>query len=419
MSHPVYDPFDASFQADPYPAYAWLRDHEPVHHHRSDGRAPSFWAISRFDDVWAAVRRPEVFSSASGLTFFRDEIEQLGLPPTIVMLDPPVQTRLRALIGRAFTPRRVSRLEDQIRTFVRGRLEELARKTRDGEPADLHGDFSTTVPTWVLAELFGLPESDRARFGPWVQTLTRLQNDGFDASSLLDTGSGAERDPQAEAGTRVIGEMFEYFSAAISAARKEPGDDLLGALVLAEIEGERLSDWDILGFCFVVVAGGTDTTAGLISHTVLLTGADMAQRELVVADPALVPDALTECLRLESSVQGLARTTLEDVRVQDQEIPAGDKVMMLYGSANHDPREFGETADQLDVRRHVPRHLAFGSGPHFCVGSHLARLQARVAIEELFATHPRITVDPAAGVRHESAFVRGWVSLPAHGLTPA
>jgi cytochrome P450 len=409
MSHPVYDPFDAAFQENPYPAYSWLRDHDPVHHHPADSRAPAFWALSRFADVWDAVRRPEVFSSASGLTFFRDEIGQLGLPPTIVMLDPPVQTQLRALIGRGFTPRRVALLEDRIREFVRGRLAGVAVRAADGLSVDLHHDFSATIPTWVLAELFGLPESDRERFGPWVQTLTRLQNDGFDTSGLLGAGAGVQ----------VIGEMFEYFTAAIAAARSDPGDDLLGALVTAEIDGERLTDWDILGFCFVVVAGGTDTTASLISHTVQLTGAAPAQRALLVDDPSLVPDALSECLRLESSVQGLARTTLEDVEVEGVRIPAGEKVMMLYGAANHDPREFGETADRLDVRRQAPRHLAFSSGPHFCIGSHLARLQARVGIEELLAAFPQVDVDAAAGVRHHSAFVRGWVSLPAELGQPA
>jgi cytochrome P450 len=263
----------------------------------------------------------------------------------------------------------------------------------------------------VLAELFGLPESDRQRFGPWVQTLTRLQNEGFAADALL----GGEGDSAAH-GVEVIGEMFEYFAAAIARSRKSPRDDLLGALVSADVDGEHLSDWDILGFCFVVVAGGADTTASLISHTVQLTGDQMSQRELLLAEPSLVPEALVECLRLESSVQGLARTALENVVVAGVPIPAGEKVMMLYGSANHDPREFGETVDRLDVRRVVPRHLAFSSGPHFCIGSHLARLQARVAIEELLAAQPHIMADASAGTRHESAFVRGWVSLPAVGL---
>src|SRR3954453_16283953 len=275
MSTSLFDPLDPSFLADPYPGYAWLRDHEPVHHHAADHRAPGFWALSRFEHIWDAVRRPEVFSSASGLTFFRDEIDQLGLPPTIVMLDPPVQTRLRALSGRAFTPRPVARLEDGIRSFVRERLAEMSRRAADGAAVDLHADYSAAVPTWVLAELFGLPEADRARFGPWVQTLTRLQNDGFDASALVG-------DAPAAAGVQVIGEMFEYFTTAIASSRAHPGDDLLGRLVTARIEGQTLSDWDILGFCFVVVAGGADTTAGLISHTVSITHKHMGQPRLAL-----------------------------------------------------------------------------------------------------------------------------------------
>src|SRR6478735_2855376 len=192
MTATAYDPLDPAFLAVPYPAFALLRENDPVHHHPADDRAPGFWALSRFEHIWDAVRRPEVFSSADGLTFFRDEIGQLGLPPTIVMLDPPVQTKLRALIGRAFTPRHVTRLEDGIRVFVRGRLTDMSARAADGEPVDLHADYSSAVPTWVLAELFGLPEADREKFGPWVQTLTRLQNDGFDTGSLMDAPSGSE-----------------------------------------------------------------------------------------------------------------------------------------------------------------------------------------------------------------------------------
>src|SRR3954452_992621 len=145
MSTSIFDPLDPAFVADPYPGYAWLREHEPVHHHPRDHRAPAFWALSRFEDVWQAVRRPEVFSSASGLTFFEDEIGQLGLPPTIVMLDPPVQTRLRALIGRGFTPKRVMALEDRIRGFVRSRLGEMAARHADGLAVDFHAEFASTV----------------------------------------------------------------------------------------------------------------------------------------------------------------------------------------------------------------------------------------------------------------------------------
>ncbi len=410
----VYDPLDDEFLADPYPAYAWLREHEPVHFHAADHRAPAFWALSRFEHVWDAVRRPEVFSSASGLTFFADEIGQLGIPPTMVMLDPPVQTRLRNLIGRGFTPKRVTVLEDRIRTFVRARIADLDATVADGGTADLHTQFSSTIPTYVLAELFGIPLGDQERFAPWVHAITEVQNDGF-TLDLASTEAGKV------AALTAMAEMMEYFTAAIADRRKNPTDDLLGALVAAEMPGpdgavERLTDWDILGFCFVVVAGGSDTTASLISHAVTLLGAAPDQRRLLLDDPGLLSDALVEFLRLESSVQGLARTTLTEVEIDGTTIPAGEKVMMLYAAGNRDQREFGETADQLDVRREIRRHLAFSSGPHFCIGTHLARLQARVALEELLAAHPWIQVDPADGTRHQSAFVRGWLSLPVAEL---
>lgn len=407
-----FDPLDPAFIRDPYPAYARLREEDPVHHHPADERAPAFWALSRFADVWDAVRRPEDFSSAQGLTFFPDEIGKLGLPPNLVMLDPPRHTRLRSLIGRGFTPRQVTRLEDRIRDFARGQVDAMAERARAGEPVDLHRDFSATIPTFVLAELFGVPESDRTRFTPWVQAVTAVQTDGFSLDSLV----GKEKVDSGMSWPHAVGELLEYFTDKIAERRRTPTDDLIGALLQAEIDGERLTDWDVLGFCFVVAAGGSDTTASLISHTVGALQAEPDQRKLVRDDTGLVTAALVEVLRLESSVQGLCRTTTRDVEIGGVRIPEGEKVMMLYGAANRDPREFGADADRLDVRREVGRHLAFSSGPHFCIGNHLARLQARVAVEELLRLQPEIGVDEGAGVRHESAFVRGWVSLPATGL---
>src|SRR5689334_3065483 len=408
MSFSAYDPLDPAFNADPYPGYAVLRDSDPVHHREADHRAPGFWALSRFEDIWQAVRDPETFSSAQGMTFFGDEIGKLGLPPNLVMLDPPVHTRLRGLIGRGFTPKHVTRLEESIRTFVRARLAEMDERAAAGETVDLHQDFSATVPTFVLSELWGVPESDRHRFGPWVQQVTALQDLTLNGAGVESAGAD---------GLAAVTELLGYFSDVIAERRKNPSDDdLIGALVNAELDGERLTDWDILGFCFVVTAGGSDTTAGLISHAVMLLGDTPDQRKLLLDDPDLIGPALLEFLRLESSVQGLARTTTRDVRIHDVTIPAGEKVMMLYGSGNRDPREFGSSADELDVRRDVRRHLAFSSGPHFCIGSHFARLQARVAVEELLAAHPWIQVDAAAGVRHPSAFVRAWQSLPVAEL---
>ena len=210
--------------------------------------------------------------------------------------------------------------------------------------------------------------------------------------------------------------MFAYCGELIAERRAHPGDDLISALAQAEIEGERLDDWDILGFCFVIVAGGNDTTGNLISHTVALLGSHPRQREMLAADPGLIPGALSECLRFESSVQALARTTTREVTVGGTTIPAGEKVMMLYGSANRDEREFGPTAEELDITREITGHLGFARGPHFCIGSHFARLQARIAVEELYAAHPTVGVDRDSAVRALSPFTRGFVSLPATGL---
>jgi hypothetical protein len=399
----AYDPYDPAALETPYEAYQHLRDHDPVHLHIGRGGDRDFYVLSRFDDIWEAVRRPEVFSSAQGITF-RDETSELNLAPTIVMLDPPVHTQLRSLIGSAFTPRRVLRLEDELRAFVRSRIDAMERKSADGEPVDLHTDFSSPIPTFVLGSLLGVPESERNQFDGWVAGLVRLQNAGFAVDGIGDA-AGA------------VAEMFGYFSEVVKSRRSEPRDDLLGALVAAEIDGERLTDWDILGFCFVMVAGGNDTTGNLISHGVMLLDGDHAARDQLVAAPELIPTALLEFLRLESSVQGLARLTTEPVVLHDVEIPVGTRVMMLYGSGNRDEREFGPSAAGLDIRRDAKRHLAFSTGAHFCIGSHFARLQARVAFEELLARQPHIGVDVAAGQRLHSSFTRGWLSLPATGVS--
>jgi cytochrome P450 len=400
----AYDPYDPTALDNPYPAYRYLRDHEPVHLHPGRDGDPDFYVLSRFPDIWDAVRDPGVFSSAGGITF-RNEIAELGLAPTLVMLDPPLHTHLRSLIGSAFTPRRVAQLEDELRAFVRTRIELMERKAADGAPIDLHQDFSSPIPTYVLGSLLGVPESERACFGPWVSGLTRLQNAGFAIDGIGDAAGS-------------VTAMYAYFSEVIAARRAEPKDDLIGALVAAEIDGERLTDWDILGFCFVMVAGGNDTTGNLITHGVMLLDDDHASRERLIAEPQLIAGALVEFLRLESSVQGLARRTTRPVTIHGVDIPEGVKVMMLYGSGNRDEREYGPDAEQLDITRNVKRHLAFSSGAHFCIGSHFARLQARVAFEELLARQPGIGVDRSGGRRLHSSFTRGWLSLPATGVEP-
>ena len=403
----VFDPFDPAHLANPYPAYRTLRDTDPVHRFVGDGTSarPDFWALSRYADIDSAVTAPDLFSSASGVTFYRDEIARLGLAPTIVMMDPPEHSTKRRLLAKAFSPKRVAETEPVIRDFVRGRLADLGRRHADGEAVDLHRDFSSQVPTFVLAHLFGLPDADRPLFDPWVTALTSLQEEGFRPEGL--EGGAIE----------AVAAMFEYFGALIAERRTTPGDDLISALTMAEIGGETLTDWDVLGFCFVIVAGGNDTTGNLISHTAALLDRHPDQRAMLVADPALIPGALTECLRFESSVQALARTTTREVTIEGVTIPAGEKVLMLYGSANRDERRYGPTAGDLNILREDTGHLAFSRGPHFCIGSHFARLQARLAVEELYAAHPRLGVDHDHAIRALSPFTRGVTRLPATGLT--
>ena len=415
-----YDPLDPAILADPFDAYRELRDHDPVHRHEvvvgggagSGAAGPSFVVLSRFADIWEAVRRPAVFSSAQGLTFWPDEISRLGLAPTIVMLDPPRHTELRRLISRGWTQRRVLELEATLRAFVRDRLDDMARRAADGEEVDLHRELSSPLPTFVLSTLLAVPDEHADRFDSWTRALVQVQE-----GTVQPFDDATTDDPAAAEAVAAVADLFGVFQELITARRQRPGDDLISALIAAEVDGERLEDWDILGFCFVIIAGGNDTTGNLISHAVLLLAGAPDQRAALVDAPELIPNALVECLRLESSVQGLCRTTTEPVQVHGATIEEGTKVLMLYGSGNRDEREFGPTADRLDVRRPIPRHLGFSSGNHFCVGSHLAFLQARVALEELLARHPFVGADADRGERVLSSFTRGWSSLPATGLS--
>lgn len=412
LKPPVFDPFDPAFLLDPYPAYAELRDHDPVHVHSADpenGR-PEFYALSRYADIVAAVRDPENFSSTHGLTFYSDEIAALGLAPTIVMMDPPEHSLKRRLVASGFSPRRVAQTENTIREFARGRLAEIAERAASGEDIDIHTGYSTTIPTFVLGFLLGVPAADRGMLDPWVTALTTIQDSGFAFGGL---GASA---------VTAVAEMFEYFGEAIAARRgdldagRAVPDDLITGLLRAEFQGERLTDWDVLGFCFVIVAGGNDTTGNLISHTVTQLTEYPDQRAEVAADPSLIPGALMECLRRESSVQALARTTTRELSISDVIIPSGSKVMMYYGSGNRDEREFGADAAELDIHREFISHLAFSQGPHFCIGSHFAKLQARVALEELYANFPLISADVGRAIRIESPFTRGFKEIPTFDL---
>jgi hypothetical protein len=384
----IYDPRDLATQRDPYPIYRRLRDEDPVHR-----TAAGYWVLSRFADVFAAAGDGATFSSAQGLTFETNEIEALGLKPTMVMMDRPTHTIYRRLISRGFTPRRVAGLERAVRSFVRERLATVA----DGEPFDFVETLAGPLPTFVVAHYLGVPAGDRHTFGQWSDAIVAANASGTTLSDAAEAVAG----------------LYGYFSELIQWRRSSPGNDMLSDLVTAEVDGRPLGLDEILGYCFVMIAGGNDTASGLLGGGAVALTDHPDQRALLIADPALIAGAVEELLRVTSPVQGLSRTTTREVTIGETVIEAGSKVHLLYGSANRDPREFGPTADQLDVSRRFGRMLTFGNGPHHCIGAAAARLQGRVALEELLALMPSFEADRAGGHIAPGPFVRRYESLPA------
>jgi hypothetical protein len=391
---PVFVPRSGETWRDVWGMYAALRDRDPVHH-VDPGGGRDYWVLSRFADVFAAARDTATFSSAEGLTFGYGERERIGLTADagapMVMLDPPDHTAFRRLVARGFTPRRVAEIEPEVRAFVAARLDRIT------EPVDIVGELFKPLPSMVVAHYLGVPPEDRARFDGWTEAVVAATADG---------------DPLAAGDA--VGELFAYFTALIERRRAEPGDDTISQLVAAGGDGGT-GDADVLaalGFAFTMVTGGNDTTTGLLGGAAELLTAHPDQRARLIADPGRIPDAVEELLRLTCPVQGLARTTTRDVEVRGTTIPAGRKVLLLYASANRDPDEFGPGADQLDIERRPRRILTFGSGAHHCLGAAAARLQARVALEELLARHPDFVVDAAAGRLAPGHFVRRYQHLP-------
>ena len=390
MSQPVaFVPRSGATWRDPFPMYAALRDHDPAHH-----VVPGdYYVLSRFADVFAAARDTATFSSAQGLTFHYGDVDTAGLAEArpMVMLDPPEHTAFRRLVARGFTPRRVAGLEPAVRSFV---VERLERLRADGG-GDIVAELFKPLPSMVVAHYLGVPETDRARFDGWTDAIVAA-NAGGDVLSA----------PEA------VGELLEYFTALVEARRRDPGDDTVSELVAAGEGDDAVPLLRILGFAFTMVAGGNDTTTGMLGGSAELLTAHPDQRALLLDDPARIADAVDELLRLTSPVQGLARTTTRDVTLHGTTIPAGRKVLLLYASANRDEREFGDDAEALRVDRRPRQIMTFGYGAHHCLGAAAARLQARVTLEELLARCPQFSVDAAAGEFAPGSFVRRYASLP-------
>jgi len=373
----IYDPFNPELIADPYPFYARLRDEHPVYYNER----MNFYALSRYDDIFHALRKPQIFSSAQGLTPAKDEISQLGIPPTFIMMDPPDHTRLRRLITKAFTPDVVKELEPTIRQFVVDHVEDMKKKAADGEEVDLIKAIASPLPTMVVADILGVPPEDREKFDPWSDAITSASADfTLDVNQAIEAVSG----------------LVTYFGAMCQERRANPTDDMITKLTQAEIDGDTLTDWDILGFSFVMIAGGNDTTTNLIGNSMKFLHDYPDQHREILQDPSLIPNAIEEFLRIESVVQG-------------------SKVHNLYASGNRDPRHWGDNADELDIHRDIDRHLSFAQGPHFCIGAHVARLMVRTYFEEMGSRiGENFEIDWDRAERRHSAFTRGFTKIPIH-----
>lgn len=393
---PIYDPFAPELIADPYPFYERLREEYPVYYNQR----MDFYVLSRYDDIFHALRKPQLFSSAQGLTPQKDEIATLGIPPTFIMMDPPDHTRLRRLITKAFTPDTVKELEPTIRRFVVDHVEAMKRRAADGGAVDLIEGIASPLPTMVVADILGVPSEDREKFDPWSDGITSASADfTLDVNQAIDAVQG----------------LVEYFGRMCKARRANPTDDMITRLTQAEVDGETLSDWDILGFCFVMIAGGNDTTTNLLGNSMRFLHDYPDQRSEMFGDHTLIPNAIEEFLRIESVVQGLSRTTTEDVEYYGTVIPAGSKVHNIYASGNRDPRHWGDNADELDIHREIDRHLSFAQGPHFCIGAHVARLMARIYFEEFAARiGESYEIDWDGAERRKSGFTRGYSRMPIH-----
>jgi cytochrome P450 len=357
-----------SFSAGhPHEMYRWLRDHDPVHwHEEPDG--PGFWAVMRYDDVKAVGRDPETFSSVPTIAISDAEIFEVDNHQMMLMMDPPRHTRYRRLLNHRFTPRAAARLRPRIEELTRLIIDQVIER---GE-CDLVADIAGELPSYVVAELLGLPLDDGRRL--------------YELTEIIHSAPGAlPEGAQAAA----IGEMFTYASGVIAEKRSHPGDDVSSLLLQSEVDGCPMDDIDFDLFFLLLVDAGGDTTRNLVAGGMLALFDHPDQRARLQADlDGLLPTAVDEMLRWVSPVVYMRRTATRDAELGGRAISAGQKVVMYYGSADRDSAAFPDP-DRFDVARTPNEHVAFGGGgPHFCLGAHVARIEIEAMFRELLVRVP-------------------------------
>ena len=384
---------------DPFPIYAWLRDHEPIHW--SEGL--SAWAVTRYADVVRVFDRPEVFSSDR---FRRVDERYASRRPAVVAVadvlrhwlvfrDPPDHDRLRGLLQSSFTPRQLEASRDRIQRTVDGLLERLEPRGA----MDFIRDLAFPLPAMVIAGLMGVPEADLAPIKAWSDRLAAYLGGAVD-----------ERDNFAEARAGVEA-LVEYFRRLIAERERRPGDDLTSLMLRAEHDGERLTRDEVTANCVLLLFAGHETTTNLLGNGLFHLLRHPDEAALLRADPSLTHGAVEELLRYDGPVPATVKVATEDVPWHGRTIRRGDMVVPFLGSANRDPRQFPDP-DRLDVRRHPERHVAFAAGIHYCLGAWLARLEARIVLDTVFRRLPGLALAGPAPRWKPMLFLRGLEGLP-------
>lgn len=394
----LYDPFSRAVRLDPYPSYRAMREARPVYWH------PVFrsWLLTRHDDVARVLRAPAMSVDRSAM----GDLELLELSPeaidairaSLLMIDPPDHTRIRGLVNKAFTPRVVEKLRPRIEDVVSDLLDRVEARGERG--MDLVADLAYPLPVIVIAELLGVPASDRESFKRWSDDLAVVL-DPFSSGGRFD---GVDR---------AFTEASRYFADVFEDRRRAPRDDLVSALVAAEERGDKLSETELLSVCMLLLGAGHETTTGLLSNAMLALMRHPAQLRLLQADPSLAPGAIEELLRYDSPVQMTDRVVTEEITIDGQRIREGQQVVLMLGAANRDPARFDDP-ERLDVTRADARSLAFGHGIHYCVGAALARAEAEIALRALLARFGGLMLGrpPRARDYKPSMVLRGLETLP-------
>ncbi|OBA84374.1 cytochrome [Mycobacterium sp. 1164966.3] len=390
----VLDPYDYDFHEDPYPYYKRLRDEAPLYHNEKLG----FWALSRHSDVLQGFRNSTTLSNRDGVSL--DPVSRgphASKTMSFLAMDDPDHLRLRTLVSKGFTPRRIRELEPRVTELAAQHLDTMLEKAAGSETVDYVAEFAGKLPMDVISELMGVPVADRDRI--------RAMADG-----VMHREDGVTDVPASAIEASI--NLIVYYQAMIAERRKTPTDDLTSALLEAEINGDRLTDQEVLGFMFLMVIAGNETTTKLLANAAFWGHKNPDQLTPIYADLSRVPLWVEETLRYDTSSQILARTVSGELNLYDTTIPEGDVVLLLPGSAHRDERVFDNPDDYLIGREIGSKLMSFGSGAHFCLGAHLARMEARVALTELFKRIRGYQVDEANAVRVHSSNVRGFAHLP-------